>query len=53
MSEIRILNLFHKESILVDIYRQSLLKSNCRRVVKMYICFASIISPLLFFSKII
>ena len=27
MSEIRILNLCHKRSILVDIYRQSLLKS--------------------------
>ena len=27
MSEIRILNLCHKKSILVDIYRQSLLKS--------------------------
>ena len=25
MSEIRILNLYHKKSILVDIYRQSLL----------------------------
>ena len=28
MSEIRILNLCHKKSILVDIYRQSLLNSD-------------------------
>ena len=31
MSEIRILNLCHKESILVDIYRQSLLKISMRQ----------------------
>ena len=30
MSEIRILNLCHKKTILVDIYRQSLLSSSVR-----------------------
>ena len=34
MSEIRILNLCHKKSILVDIYRQSLLKWKKHGVVK-------------------
>ena len=35
MSEIRILNLCHKESILADIYRQSLLKIS-RRQTKLW-----------------